>query len=176
MTNREQCRTYRKLKSLKFLYEISQDGKHIRNSKSKRHVHCFIGENGYYQTNVKIDDELRLVSIDTLVAEAWIGNKPDGYELVHVNGNNLDNHYTNLQYLKISELDKRESLSKPIKLIQKDTTITFPSIRQAAQYLATVYNKRYKTIRSKFSNKRHRIYDYDVIYLQCVETGHGDQY
>ena len=41
--------------------------------------------------------------IHRLVAEAFIGKKPDGYETCHINGNPADNRVVNLKYVTPTE-------------------------------------------------------------------------
>ena len=46
-------------------------------------------------------------TVHTLVAEAWIGPKPSGYEIDHVNSNPRDNRLVNLRYLTIADNRRR---------------------------------------------------------------------
>lgn len=41
--------------------------------------------------------------IHNLVAEAYIGKKPEGLTVNHIDGNKLNNHYTNLEYITYRE-------------------------------------------------------------------------
>ena len=49
--------------------------------------------------------------VHTLVAEAFIGSKPDGYEIDHLNTNIHDNRACNLQYVTQEE-NRNNPLSK----------------------------------------------------------------
>ena len=62
----------------------------------------------------------------------------------------------------------------PVRLIRDNKILDFPTARRAAQYLATIYpHKKEKSFNDKFYLRRHRIFDYDVIYLNA-ETGHSN--
>ena len=132
--------------------------------------------------------------IHKVVAECWLGAKPEGYEIDHIDRNSLNNHWTNLRYVTHSEQMRNRDYSgelwdklianlaignggriNPVRLIRNDETIDFPTARRAAKYLAQVYpHKKEKSFNDKFYLRRHRIFDYDVIYLNA-ETGHGNQ-
>ena len=43
------------------------------------------------------------VPIHKVVAECWLGDKPDGYEVDHIDRNSHNNHYSNLRYVTRSE-------------------------------------------------------------------------
>lgn len=67
-TNPELKIKYRKIPSLKFLYEISKDGK-IRNVKSKKFLKQRVNSKGYVEVSVKA---FNVRPIHRLVAEAWV--------------------------------------------------------------------------------------------------------
>ena len=69
-TNPELKIKYRKIPSLKFLYEISKDGK-IRNVKSKKFLKQRVNAKGYVEVSVKA---FNVRPIHRLVAEAWVKN------------------------------------------------------------------------------------------------------
>jgi hypothetical protein len=62
----------------------------------------------------------------------------------------------------------------PVRLIRDDKVFDFPTARRAAKFLVQIYpHKKEKSFNDKFHHRRHRIFDFDVIYLNA-ETGHGD--
>ncbi|MBR2733690.1 MAG: HNH endonuclease [Selenomonadaceae bacterium] len=188
---------FRKIPSLKFLYEVNDDGTIFRNARSKRVKKCYKQSHNsnteHWVTTVKIDGKTRKVFIHKVVAECWLGAKPEGYEIDHIDRNSLNNHWTNLRYVTGSEQMLNRDYSQfmgalltnlaigngghinPVRLIRGNETHDFPTARRAAKFLAQIYpHKNEKSFNDKFYHRRHRIFDYDVIYLNA-ETGHGSQ-
>ena len=191
-TNRE----FRKIPSLQFLYEVNEDGTVIRNVKSKKPLKCFKKSHNsrteYWCTQVNIKHHIRKVFLHRVVAECWIGPRPDGMQVDHIDRNSLNNHYTNLRYVTKSEQmlnrDYDEFLEtclqnlsvcnkgsiNPVRLTGRGETAEFPTARRAAKYLASVYPwKNEKSFNDKFYHRRSHVFDYDVEYLNA-ETGHGN--
>lgn len=187
---------FRRIPSLKFLYEVNCDGTIIRNARSKRCLKCFKKSHNsrteYWCTQVNIHKKIRKVFLHKVVAECWLGSKPEGYEVDHIDRNSLNNHWTNLRYVTRSEqminrdytsfMDKclknlalkNKGHVRPVQLIGRDETLDFPTARRAAKYLAQIYpHKNEKSFNDKFYMRRHHIFDYDVIYLNA-ETGHSN--
>ena len=187
MTNRE----FRKIASLKFLYEVSEDGRIFRNVKSKKQNKIIIdyhhSEKGYCFTFICREDKVKRISIAKVVAECWLGEKPEGYEIDHIDRNSLNNHYLNLRYVtkseqmknrdhgRISEIGKKnlfiqqEACKKPVILVKNGVEQFFESQTAAALWLATNFEKKTESIRAKFKKKRSNVFGYDVIYRN-VET------
>ena len=188
---------FRKIPSLKFLYEVNCDGTKFRNARSKRCLKCrkqaHNSETEYWVTQVNIGGKIRKVFIHNAVAECWFGEKPEGYEVDHIDRNSLNNHWTNLRYVTRSEqmlnrdygkfMDKllanlaigNKGHINPVRLIRDGEILDFPTATRAAKYLVTIYpHKKVKSFNDKFYHRRHRIFDYDVIYLNA-ETEHGNQ-
>ena len=187
MSNRE----FRKIPSLKFLYEVSEDGRIFRNVKSKKQSKIIIdyhhSEKGYCATFVCIKSKVQRVMIAHAVAECWLGEKPEGYEVDHIDRNSQNNFYKNLLYVtkseqmknrdhsRISERGKKnllahiETVKKPVALMKDGVKKIFESQTAAARYLAGKVNKKVEHVRSKFKVKRAHVYGYDVIYRN-VET------
>ena len=188
---------FRKIPSLKFLYEVNCDGTKIRNARSKRYLKCYKQSHNskteYWVTQANFEHKHHKVYIHKVVAECWLGKKPEGYEIDHIDRNSLNNHWTNLRYVTRSEQMKNrdydsmwdtlmDNLSignkghiNPIRLSNGVESLDFPTARRAAKYLAKIYpHKKEKSFNDKFYLRRKRIFDYDVIYLNA-ETGHSNQ-
>lgn len=183
MTNRE----FRKIPSLKFLYEVSEDGRIFRNVKSKKQNKIIVdyhhSEKGYCFTFVCREGKVKRIPITRVVAECWLGEKPEGYEIDHIDRNSLNNHFTNLRYVTKSEQMKnrdhnliskigatnleaaRRERMKPITLVNGDARHNFESQTAAARWLAEKTDKTVEHIRAKFKKHRVHVYGYDVIYL-----------
>lgn len=183
---------FRKIKSLKFLYEVNENGTIIRNVKSKKQLKIKLdfhhSEKGYYTTFVRIggrkpDAKTIRVPIHKVVAECWLGDKPDGLEIDHIDRNSHNNHYTNLRYVTRSEQMKNrdhtnisakgsqnllahiESIKKPVRIIGLGQDLVLESTTECARYLASVYGKPSEHFRAKLKKHRSHIYDYDIIYF-----------
>ena len=100
-------REFRKIPSLNFLYEVSEDGKIFRNVKSKKQNKIIVDYHhspaGYCFTFIHRDKQNKRIPIARVVAECWLGEKPEGYEIDHIDRNSQNNHYTNLRYVTKSE-------------------------------------------------------------------------
>ena len=187
MSNRE----FRKIPSLNFLYEVSEDGRIFRNVKSKKQNKIIIdyhhAEKGYCFTFICRNGKVQRIPIARVVAECWIGAKPEGLEIDHADRNSLNNHYTNLRYVTKSEQMKnrdhsgisetgrknletyRQSIMRPVALIKNGVRTNFESQTAAAHYLAEEFGKSIEHCRHKMKHRRSHIYGYDVIYMN-VET------
>lgn len=184
---------FRKIKSLYFLYEVNENGTIFRNVKSKKQNKIKLdfhhSKSGYYVTFCRIKGKPKRVMIHRVVAECWLGDCPDGYEVDHINRNSRDNRYQNLRYVTRSEQMKnrnhdnisrtgkknlevaRQQRSKPVAIIKDGDRKDFPSYADCARFMSNLYGKDFEAIRYKLKRKRSHIFDYDVIYLNA-ETIH----
>lgn len=74
---------FRKIPELKYLYEVNEDGI-VRNVKSKKILKPRINKEGYLQINIHIKDEPVTITINKLVADAFLKDtrhNPDGTRL-----------------------------------------------------------------------------------------------
>ena len=187
MTNRE----FRKIPSLNFLYEVSEDGRIFRNVKSKKQNKIIVDYHhspaGYCFTFINRNKNCKRIPIAHVVAECWFGEKPKGYEVDHIDRNSLNNHWTNLRYVTKSEQMKNRDHSriarqgsanleaarrlrmKPLSLVKDNDRQTFESATAAARWLAEQTGKTVEHVRAKFKKRRSYVYGFDVIYLN-VET------
>ena len=103
---------FRKIKSLKYLYEVNENGTIFRNVKSKKQLKIKLdmhhSKDGYYATFVHIggrskDSYIKRIMIHSVVAECWLGDRPDGCEIDHIDRNTHNNDYRNLRYVTKSE-------------------------------------------------------------------------
>lgn len=184
----KQTSCFRKIKSLKFLYEINEDGTIVRNIKSKKQLKIKLDKHhskeGYYRVWFHRDGKTQGIMIHSLVAECWLGDKPDNCEIDHIDRNPHNNHYSNLRYVTHSQQMKNRVLSdriieqakqnclkwtmeyiaKPVKVESSSDSKEFPSMSQASEYLADIYGTTKEHIRWKLKKRRSKIYDYDITY------------
>lgn len=182
---------FRKIKSLNFLYEVNENGTIFRNVKSKKQLKIKLDMHhsnaGYYMTlvhNQSINEgNCKRVMIHRVVAECWLGDCPDGYEVDHIDRNPHNNDYRNLRYVTKGEQMKNRDYSKiaaqgsknleaarklhakPVRITSENDNQVFESYAECSRYLANIYNQTFEHIRYKLKNHRDKIYDYDIEYL-----------
>lgn len=190
---------FRKIKSLKFLYEINENGTIFRNVKSKKQLKIKLdyhhSEKGYYVTFVHLggrkNPQIKRVMMHRAVAECWLGDIPNGYEVDHIDRNSHNNDYKNLRYVTKSEQMKnrdhtniakigshnlevaRRNRMKKVSLRHKETKeiLHFDCYADCARFLAEKYNKSVNTMRDRLKKHRSCTFDYDIIYeMQRLDT------
>ena len=164
-TNRE----FRKVPSLKFFYEISEDGRFLRNVKSKKYLKSTLGPDGYYRFQVRLGKgERRNCSAHSLVAECWIGPRPEGYDIDHIDRNKINNDWRNLRYvtrkenMNNSDFDKRHKEVLGHKVQWGDTL--FICFRDCARAISEETGASFNTIRGYLRKRRHWIHGKPVRY------------
>jgi len=185
---------FRKIKSLKFLYEVNENGTIFRNVKSKKQLKIKLdlhhSKTGYYTTFIHMGGRSQnsrtiRVPIHRVVAECWLGDIPEGMEVDHIDRNTHNNDYRNLRYVTKSEqmknrdhsnisktgaknLEKaRQERSKSVIIKNELEEIKFNSYADCSRYLAEKFSKTFEHIRHKLKNHRSYIYGYEIIYSKC---------
>jgi len=102
-------------------YEVSNTGD-IKNVKSGRILAKSIMGSGYYKADLWSFGKRRQTSIHRVVAGAFLGIPVDGMEVNHKDGNKLNNHVSNLEWVTKSENEQHSrevlgNLCKPVKAI-----------------------------------------------------------
>lgn len=190
---------FRKIKSLKFLYEINSNGTIMRNVKSKKQLKIKLdyhhSKAGYYVTFVHIggrsaNSRIIRVMIHRVVAECWLGPCPLGMEVDHIDRDSHNNDFHNLRYVDKStqmknrdhsQIGKRGSINlanarkqrmKPVLIFNGRDNLYFESYADCARFLETQYHEPSEKFRYRLKAKRAHIYDYDISYLNA-ETVHN---
>lgn len=95
--------TWKPIASLNNLYEASNTGK-IRNAKTLHVLKAFVGVHGYYTMQVcPTPRGAKNVRVHQLVAEAFLGTRPNNMVVNHKDGNKKNNNIENLEYVTSSE-------------------------------------------------------------------------
>lgn len=102
---------FRKIQSLKFLYEINEDGV-IRNIKSKHILKPQPDKDGYLRIKTRINNENINRSIHRLVAECWckIPDHLKDYDLSELQVNHKDFNIQNNNYRNLEWVTHKENL------------------------------------------------------------------
>lgn len=116
----------------------------------KRILACRVGKNGYVLVDLYRDGKRKTHTVHTLVAEAFIGQCPQGQEVRHGDGNKEHNTQRNLLYGTRSEnlYDKRIHGSTQFKPVVRSDSVRYASIIQAAEDNGVTHSaiiKAYKT-------------------------------
>ena len=67
---------------------------------------------GYYQVYISYSGNMQAVMIHTLMAYTFIGKRPNGYHIDHIDGNKENNRIENLQYLSATENIRKGNIGK----------------------------------------------------------------
>lgn len=181
---------FRKIPSLLFRYEINANGTIFRNSVSKKQNKIKLdfhhSKAGYYATFVHFKGRTTRLMIHALVAECWLGPKPEGLEIDHIDRNPHNNDYHNLRYVTHSEQMKNRVLSpRIIEQAKKNTAawnakisipctvsgVQFKSICEAAKYISEQTGKAPESARYRLRKRRSHIYGFDIVYgMQRLDT------
>lgn len=122
---------------------------------------------GYYQISVLTNGEYRNVYVHKLIAEAFLGKRPDKYDINHIDGNKLNNLASNLEYCTRSENVKHSyktglnSYVIPIRIVE--TGETFDSIEDCAKSINGDPELIRQCINPKYQRKTHKGFHYEPI-------------
>lgn len=85
------------------LYKISEYGDILRVDKGTLLKHLIMTGHGYYYVDISVRGKKIRQVIHRSVARHFLGEKKDGVVINHIDGNKLNNHYSNLEYCTPSE-------------------------------------------------------------------------
>jgi len=180
---------FRKIKSLDCRYEISEDGRFVRNVKSKKILkqNLNINEHGYkiWHVHPMLKHQQVTRSVARLVAEAFIGPPPEGFpEVDHIDRNSLNNDWHNLRWVNHSMQMKNRPREKiaargremcknfprtlyPV-IFQKDgVQRKFPSKSAASRVMGKELGLSPSGLYSVLNKRRSHTHGWDIIYLNA---------
>ena len=157
---------FRKIASLKNQYEISADGEILRNVYTRKIRKFYKNDSGYYCVNVTIGDFKKTIYVAALVAEAFLGVKPIGFQIDHIDRDRTNNHFKNLRYVlpstNVCNSAGREQI--PVTMSDKNNSWQFSSMAKAARFISRKRQKSVRCCKRKFSGRKQKIFGYNVIY------------
>jgi hypothetical protein len=83
-------------------YQVSRRGQ-VRSLKKGRILKPFLGQDGYLHLNLWRDGRPKHHLVHRVVASAWLGGIPEGYQVNHKNGIKTDNRLENLEVVTPQE-------------------------------------------------------------------------
>jgi len=104
-------------------YEVSNDGK-VRNTKTKKLLKPYVNKGGYFAVGLSKDGKIFQRLINRLVAEAFIPNLENKPQVNHKNGDKINNHVDNLEWVTAYE-NKKHAI---------ENGLCSNSMRKVAQY------------------------------------------
>ena len=109
--------------------------------------------NGYLRLNLCKNGKIKMHSIHRLVADAFLGDCPKGYQVNHIDEDKLNNRATNLEYVSPKQnINWETSLAKRAEkqrngnvrsksVVCVETGAVYPSIREAERQTGLRHNE-----------------------------------
>lgn len=106
---------WRAIPSTGGVYEVTQSGRVRRavggqGTRAGRELRTHLNQRGYPIAKLCIDGKQRTRTVHALVAEAFIGPRPSGYEVHHKDHCKSNNHVSNLEYVTHSRNIKEAAM------------------------------------------------------------------
>lgn len=99
---------WRQISGYEFIYSISENGdirsEYAGTGSSKSGIlKIGVDNHGYPRVGLTKNGTQKGYRLSALVAAVFIGVRPEGYDIDHIDGNKLNNHYRNLEYVTRKE-------------------------------------------------------------------------
>lgn len=79
-------------------YAITESGEVVSFKHNPPLIRKPIIHKGYKQVALYVDGAEHTIGVHVLVAKVFLGDRPTGLVVDHIDGNKMNNHYTNLRY------------------------------------------------------------------------------
>ena len=165
-------------------YEVSNMG-NVRNKSNGVYLKQFLDNVGYLQVNLCNNDGHKSVRVHTLVAEGFLGARPEGYDINHEDGNKTNNNVSNLSYCTRSAnvlhayANGLNATTHSIKIVE--TGEVFNSISECARAINGNPKNILQCLEPKYSRKMCNGYHFEYVSksdvtrtpipIEIVETG-----
>lgn len=165
------------------LYTVSEDGvvtglKRIVNYRIKgmtrvmkeRVIKPTINTRGYLQLSLCKNGVVYSERVHKLVAETFLGNKPKGKEIAHLDGNKLNNHVNNLAYVTHKENESHKKIHGTLATGKKNGRYTKPEStpRGEKHHASKLTWKKVKQIRKSKQSSRELAKKYKVSHANIL--------
>ena len=174
---------WKDIKNYEGLYKISNTGKirsverYVRSNTGERLVKGRIRkskiDNGYEKIILSKNSKPTTVRVHRLVAQTFIPNPDNKPQVNHIDGNKLNNHVDNLEWVTGDEnikhainigLIEKDINAKKVKLWNKQETLYFDSAYQADKHLGCSIGSVNKVARGICKS----IYGYQAKYIKRI--------
>lgn len=140
-------------------YLISEFGE-VMNRWTGKKIKPTLSKKGYLRVDLSYQKHL---PVHKLVYETFIGKINKDLVIDHIDGNKINNHYTNLQQITSKENTRKGNRCKKIKLKDNDKNqvIIFETFSEMLRYVgySDFYTTRTILSSKKFKNKEYEILD-----------------
>lgn len=166
-------------------FQVSEDGETIINLRTGNVLRPFTDKDGYKMTSARLHGKKINIRVHQLVAAAFLGERPNGFVIDHIDRNRANNHYKNLRYVSLSEQNKNRDYTninalnkakarlaaqvsrKSVSLFDDHSCIDFDSVKSLIHHIAKLRNCNFNAAK-KFVHEHIRqgkkICGYEVIY------------
>lgn len=133
-------------------YSVNEKGE-IRNDRTNNILKGVLHQKGYHQVGINVStngekSHFKMIKNHILVADAWLGVRPENLVIDHKNRNRLDNNPSNLHYVTLTENRHNSGVHKNNKLGEKHIIYD----ENLERYLVNIMREGKKVYCSSFKN------------------------
>lgn len=121
---------------------VSKRGNEAWRTTSEKTLALNTARHGYVLAHLQVGHVRKAHTVHALVMSAFVGPRPEGMEINHINGDKSDNRVLNLEYVTRSENKKhavRIGLNRQARAVVADDAVVFPSITDAARSVGVTF-------------------------------------